>query len=80
MSAALPPAQPLAEINRLFVTALLTLAQAGRADEACRLAARGWSTLRRCDEREAERLSAALHSLARHPSVASFDDKGVAHG
>jgi hypothetical protein len=55
----------LAGLNRLLVTALLALADAGRAEEACRIAARGWSRLRRRHPREAERLTAALHTLAR---------------
>jgi len=50
-------------LNRLLVLALLALARAGAADDACRIAARGWSLLRRQHPREAERLTAALHTL-----------------
>jgi hypothetical protein len=55
----------LAGLNRLLVTALPALADAGGAEEACRIAARGWSLLRRRHPREAERLTAALHTQAR---------------
>jgi hypothetical protein len=55
---------PIAGLNRLLVQALLALARAGAAEEACRIAARGWSLLRHHDAREAERLTAALHSLS----------------
>ena len=57
-------------LNRLLVVALLALARAGAAEEACRIAARGWSLLRHRHAREAERLTAALHTLARE---ARFD-------
>ena len=52
-------------LNRLLVLALLALARAGAADEACRIAARGWSLLRHHHAREAERLTATLHTLTR---------------
>ncbi len=52
-------------LNRLLVLALLALARAGAADEACRIAARGWSLLRHQHPREAERLTAVLHTLTR---------------
>jgi uncharacterized protein (DUF2267 family) len=52
-------------LNRLLVVALLALARAGGAEEACRIAARGWSLLRHRHPREAERLTAALHTLVR---------------
>lgn len=52
-------------LNRLLVLALLALARAGAAEEACRIAARGWSFLRHDHAGEAERLSAVLHTLAR---------------
>lgn len=70
----------LADINRLFVAALLALAKAGRADDACRLAARGWSTLREGNAREAQRLNAALHSLTRRSPGASSKERGVIDG
>ena len=52
-------------LNHLLVLALLALARAGAAEEACRIAARGWSLLRHRHAREAERLTAALHTLTR---------------
>jgi len=55
---------PLPALNRLLVQALLALARAGEAEQACRIAASGWSLLRQHDAREAERLTAALHSLS----------------
>jgi uncharacterized protein (DUF2249 family) len=63
VSATATPDTELTAINRLFVAALVALAQAGEAEQACRLAARGWSALRHVNDREAERLNAALHSL-----------------
>ncbi len=60
----------IGDLNRLLVVALLALARAGAAEEACRIAARGWSLLRHRHAREAERLTAALHTLARE---ARFD-------
>lgn len=55
----------LGGLNRLLIAALLALARAGPAEEACRIAARAWSLLRYHNPREAERLTAALHTLAR---------------
>ena len=52
-------------LTRLLVLALLALARAGAADEASRIAGRGWSLLRHQHPREAERLTAALHTLTR---------------
>jgi len=52
-------------LTRLLVQALLALGRAGAADEACRIAARGWSLLRHQHPREAERMTAALHTLTR---------------
>ena len=52
-------------LNRLLVLALLALARAGSADDACRIAARAWSLLRHHNAREAERLTAVLHTLTR---------------
>lgn len=80
MSADAPSAPALADINRLFVTALLALAQTGKGEEACQLAAKGWLVLRDQDAREAERLTAALHTLTRHSSRASLTEKGVGDG
>ncbi len=58
-------ADEIGGLNRLLVLALLALARAGAAEEACRIAGRGWSLLRHRHAREAERLTAALHTLAR---------------
>lgn len=71
--------QGLRTINRLFIGALIALADTGKPDDACRLAARGWSVLRHNNGREAERLGAALHRLARSVSVVSHDGKGADH-
>ncbi len=79
MSPAISPEHALPMINRLFINALLALADAGKAEQACRLAAQGYSALRQCQTREAERLNALLHSLTRPPSVASLSETGVTH-
>ncbi|MGH7100897.1 MAG: hypothetical protein ACREFJ_00745 [Acetobacteraceae bacterium] len=55
----------VAQLNRVFSEALLALARRGAAEDSCRLAARGWSMLRHHHPREAERLTALLHALAR---------------
>ncbi|WP_031407352.1 hypothetical protein [Thiomonas sp. FB-Cd] len=54
---------PLAELNRLFMQALLRLGDRGEIDAACRLAAQGWSLLRHDQPKEAERLNGVMHSL-----------------
>jgi hypothetical protein len=64
-------------INRLFVNALLALAEAGEAEQACRLAAHGYSALRHCHTREAERLNGLLHRLTRDLSVSSLGETGA---
>jgi hypothetical protein len=71
-----PP--PLAALNRLFVQALLALARAGEAEQACRIAASGWSLLHHHDAREAERLTAALHSLS-HGARLDLPQHGESH-
>ena len=53
----------LGSLNRLLIAALLALARAGPAEEACRIAARAWSVLRHHNAREAARLTGALHTL-----------------
>ncbi len=71
-------ANDIAGLNRLLVLALLALARNGAAEEACRLAARGWSLLRHRHAREAERLTASLHRLARevrHPPPDQGDNR-----
>lgn len=75
MSAASTPDTEVTAINRLFVAALVALAQAGEAEQACRLRARGWSALRHANDREAERLNAVLHSL----TGPRYNQKGAAH-
>jgi hypothetical protein len=63
----IPPAveDDVGGLNRLLIAALLALAQAGAGEEACRIAARAWSQLRHRNPREAERLTAVLHTLTR---------------
>lgn len=65
------PVSPLSQLNRLFVMALLALARAGDGEFACRLAADAWSAIRHINDREAERLTAVLHTLARTASASS---------
>ncbi len=55
--------EALAEINRLFVRSLRGMADAGQADEACRIAAEGYARLRHVAPREAERLNGVMHYL-----------------
>ncbi len=55
----------LSRLNGLFTQAVLALAQAGEADAACRLAARGYALLRHDHEHDARRLDATLHRLVR---------------
>ncbi len=64
------PSNELSTLNRLFMRALLALGEAGERERACRLAAAGWTTLRRQHPREAERLNGTLHALTRasHPT------------
>lgn len=59
----------LARINRLFIEALMLLREHGATDEACRLAGRAWSAIRRSDPREAERINGAMHALATDPGL-----------
>ena len=65
MTAPNPVPDEIGGLTRLLVLALLALARAGAADEACRIAARGWFLLRHQHPREAERLTALLHTLTR---------------
>ena len=57
----------LSAVNRLFLRALLELAEAGDAQRhtACSLAASAWSALRQSQPREAERFNGVLHALTR---------------
>ena len=59
--------EALERLNRLFDEALRALGDAGRTDEACELAARGWSLVRHASPREGERLNGTLHYLTRAP-------------
>lgn len=72
-----PTDDALTDLNRLFVKALLAL---GRADEeqACTLAASGWSALRHTHPREAEKLNGLLHALT-HTRHHSSPGKGGHH-
>lgn len=56
-------AEALTELNRLFIKSLRALKDAGQADEACRIAAEGWSAIRHVNSPEAERITAAMHYL-----------------
>lgn len=67
-------------LNRLLVLALLALARAGSAEEACRIAARAWSLLRHHHTREAERLTAVLHTLAREARLDPPNQGDTDHG
>lgn len=62
-------ADAVSVLNRLLVRTLLALGAAGEAEQACRLAAEAWSTLRHAHPREAERLNGALHALTRNSAV-----------
>jgi hypothetical protein len=53
----------LAGLNKVLAKALRELAGAGRAHEACALAAEAWSLLRHDAPKEAERLNGLLHYL-----------------
>lgn len=79
MSPALSPEHALPMINRLLINALLALARAGDAEQACRLAGQGYSTLRRCHPSEAARLDALLHGLTRRSATDSSTQQGVTH-
>ncbi len=77
MSPAVSPEHALPMINRLFIHALLALAEGGKAEQASRLAAQGYIALRHCHTHEAERLNNLLHSLTRHPSASSSIETGA---
>lgn len=57
-------AAPLSQLNREFMRALQALKDAGEADLACRIAARGWLALLHDHPVEARRLETLLHRLA----------------
>jgi hypothetical protein len=80
MSAPATAGDEIGGLNRLLVVALLALARAGAAEEACRIAARAWSLLRHHNAREAERLTAALHALARQGDPVPSHQGETRHG
>lgn len=55
------------EFVTLFVKALRGLGDAGRAEEALRLAGKAWWVLKDENPREAEHVNGAMHYLARLP-------------
>ncbi|WP_022900205.1 hypothetical protein [Humibacter albus] len=67
------------DIVTLFTKALRALGQAGRADEASRLAAQAWWGLKDTDPRAAERINGTMHYLARLMERPQVDD-GVTAG
>ena len=73
------PGGAVGDLNRLLVVALLALARAGAAEEACRIAAHAWSLLRHHHAREAERLTAALHTLARDARIIPLNQGDIDH-
>lgn len=54
-------------VLKTTIRALRALGEAGRPDEASRIAAQGWSALRHSDPQTAERLNGTMHYLARLP-------------
>jgi hypothetical protein len=64
-----PDPSPAGEANALadvLLSSLETLATAGHADEACRLAGRACAATRLTDMRTWRKFNALLHRLARH--------------
>lgn len=57
----------LATLTSVLADALRALANAGRAEEANRLAGRAYSALRREDPDQARRINALMHRLTRIP-------------
>jgi len=57
-------------VIKTTIRALRALGEAGRPDQASRIAARSWSQLRHSDPRTAERLNGTLHYLAELPGHA----------
>jgi hypothetical protein len=68
-SAASGAAECLGAVDRLLVSALKALDEAGQNDLACRIAAEAWSATHRLFPDEAQRFNGALHYLCRtrHP-------------
>ena len=61
---------------RVLARALRALGEAGEPEEASRLAAEGWSTLRHTQPEAATRLNGTLHYLARLPDPADTPHRG----
>lgn len=74
--AAPTPSEAVAELNRLFDKALRALGDAGRQDDACELAAKGWTLLRHEWPKEGERLNGTLHYLTRTVRPQPVTDTG----
>lgn len=55
------------ELLQVLIRALRQLGEAGRVDDASRLAARAWKALRHSDPAAAERINGTMHFLARLP-------------
>lgn len=75
MSDPAPTDELLKELNKTFVKALRQLAETGHADQACQLAAQGWSLLRHQAPAEAERLNGLLHYLTAPSKKHLFADE-----
>lgn len=69
--------EALLALNRLFDKALRALGDAGKTDEACELAASGWSLVRHVSPREGERLNGTLHYLTRPPKRSAGGGKAA---
>ncbi|GAB3566178.1 hypothetical protein [Spelaeicoccus albus] len=54
-------------LTKVLVRALRALGEAGRADQASRLAAGAWSAMRHSDPAIAEKINGTMHYLARLP-------------
>ncbi len=59
----------LASLSKLFDESLRKLGDAGKADDACDLAARAWTLLRHTWPKEGERFNGTLHYLTRTPKA-----------
>ncbi|HNQ98756.1 MAG TPA: DUF2249 domain-containing protein [Trueperaceae bacterium] len=70
------PSEAVAALNKLFDKALRALGDAGRQDDACELAAQGWSLLRQEWPKEGERLNGTLHYLTRTLKPKPVTDAG----
>ncbi len=68
--------EAVAALNKLFDKALRALGDAGKQDDACELAAKGWSLLRQGWPKEGERLNGTLHYLTRTIKPTPVADAG----